>query len=119
MGLATLPSSTSTLGCPQPPSIEPVQQSGFEITCAQLGWRFRVPLVRGAQRDMASGTQSVLVQRGESVQVVIAGESYSVNYQAVAIEAGQLGDAVRVRFAPGNNILVATVSGRGRVHIAD
>lgn len=105
--------------CPQPPSIERVQQAGFEIACAQVGWRVRVPLAHGAQREMASAAQSVLVHRGESVQVVIAGESYSVNYQAVAVEAGRLGDAVRVRFAPGNTILVATVSGQGRVHIAD
>lgn len=105
--------------CPAAPSIAPTMRSGFVVSCGQNGWRLHVPLLRDTPANTAGEVQPLLVQPGGSVQVVIVGESYNVNYQAIAMEAGRLGDVVRIKFLPGNTILAATVAGPGRVSITD
>ena len=103
--------------CPVSPTIQSVAKSGLEIACPSLGWRLRVPLV--SRKSDAAPTQPVLVHRGESVQVAIIGDDFTVQYQAVATEAGRLGDIVRVKFVGSNRLMSATVAGNGKAQIID
>ncbi|HMS21440.1 flagella basal body P-ring formation protein FlgA [uncultured Sphingorhabdus sp.] len=103
--------------CPVSPTIEPAAKSGLEIACPSLGWRLRVPLVSG--NSEAASTHPALVQRGEGVQVAIIGDDFTVQYQAVATEAGRLGDIVRVKFIGSNRLMAATVAGNGKAQIID
>lgn len=103
--------------CPVSPTIQSAAKSGLEIACPSLGWRLRVPLVSG--NHDAAPTHPVLVQRGETVQVAIIGDDFTVQYQAVATEAGRLGDMVRVKFIGSNRFMTATVAGNGKAQIID
>ena len=103
--------------CPVSPTIQSAAKSGLEITCPSLGWRLRVPLVSGNHE--AAPTHPVLVQRGETVQVAIIGHDFTVQYQAVATEAGRLGDIVRVKFVGSNRLMAVTVAGNGKAQIID
>jgi flagella basal body P-ring formation protein FlgA len=103
--------------CPVSPTIQSAAKSGLEIACPSLGWRLRVPL--GSGNSEAVSTHAVLVQRGESVQVAIIGDDFTVQYQAVATEAGRLGDIVRVKFVGSNRLIAATVAGNGKAQIID
>lgn len=104
--------------CPAPPVIAPAARSGLEIACPALGWRLQVPvLTRGSAA--AGQSAAVIVQRGESVQVSISGEDFSVEYRAVAVDAGRLGDTVRVRFSGTASPMAATVSGPGKLSMID
>ena len=103
--------------CPVSPTIEPAAKSTLEIACPSRGWRLSVPLASG--NSDAAPTQPVLVHRGESVQVAIIGDDFTVQYQAVATEAGRLGDIVRVKFVGSNRLMSATVAGNGKAQIID
>lgn len=104
--------------CPAPPTIRPAAQSGFEIACPARGWRLQVP--PSAERADAGGkAMPMLVQRGEGVKVAITGEGFAVEYRAVAVDAGRMGDTVRVKFAGTHSPMAATVSGQGKVTMVD
>ncbi|MEY4999072.1 MAG: Chaperone for flagella basal body P-ring formation, partial [Pseudomonadota bacterium] len=51
--------------------------------------------------------------------VAIVGNDFTLSYSGVATEAGRKGDPVRVRFPTSGKVLVATVSGPGKVMIED
>ena len=103
--------------CPVSPTIEPAAKSALQIACPSRGWRLSVPLASG--NSDAASTQAVLVHRGESLQVAIIGDDFTVQYQAVATEAGRLGDIVRVKFVGSNRLMAATVAGNGKAQIID
>lgn len=104
--------------CPAPPTIQPSAQSGFEVTCPARGWRLQVPLSPN-RADPAGKASPMLVLRGESVKVAITGEDFAVEYRAVAVDAGRMGDTVRVKFAGSRSPMAATVSGQGKVSMVD
>lgn len=56
------------------------------------GWRLFVPL-----RAVASGAGPAVVARGEAVTIAVAGEGFTVSQPGEAVEAGALGDWIRVR----------------------
>lgn len=103
--------------CPVPPDIQPSAQTGFDIYCPALGWRLRVPAE--SRPTGFAGVAPMLVQRGEYVQVAIVGPRFTIQYQAVATESGRIGDRVRIKLAGGNRVVVAVVSGPGKVQISD
>lgn len=102
--------------CPAPVRIDPVQQGALVVRCPDAGWQVRVAVnASPAANDAAPW----LIQRGESVQVAIRGDDFTLSYPATAIEGGRKGDAMRVKFPSGGKVLVATVIGHGRVEILD
>lgn len=103
--------------CAEPAVIEPSLQNGLELTCASRGWRLRVPMA-SAQPGLTHPSP-ILVKRGESIQVAIEGEDFTLHYQGIATEAGRMGDTIRVKFAGANGLLASTVSGHGKVRIVD
>lgn len=104
--------------CPAPPTIRPSAQSGLEVACPALGWRLQVPVLV-SRADASGKALPMLVQRGESVKVSITGEDFAVEYRAVAVDAGRLGDTVRVKFSGTASPMAATVSGQGKVSMVD
>lgn len=103
--------------CPEPATIAPDASGALTVHCPATGWRVRVALAtENLTRDAAA---PLLVQRGANVAVTIKGDEFTLSYQAVAVEAGRKGDTVRVKFAAGGPMLVATVAGPGRVEIRD
>ncbi len=103
--------------CPAPVRIDAAQHGALLMHCPELGWQLRVPLdAAAAGGDSASPP---LVQRGESVRVAIRGNDFTLSYMATAMEAGRKGESVRVKFPAGGKVLVATVTGHGRVEILD
>lgn len=107
--------------CPLPPQIENGPQGSLAVRCIAAGWQLRVAIsgARGAAADPAERSSVPLVHRGETVQVAIVGNDFTLNYSGVATEAGREGEPVRVRFPTSGKILVATVSGPGKVMIED
>lgn len=103
--------------CPEPAVIKPSMQGDLELACPSRGWRLRVP---NASANAGSiDQQPILVKRGESVQVAIVGSEFTLHYQAIATEAGRMGDTIRVKFAGANGLMASTVSGHGKVRIID
>ncbi|MEQ1550727.1 flagella basal body P-ring formation protein FlgA [Sphingorhabdus sp.] len=103
--------------CAEPPEIESSMQGGLELACPSRGWRFRVPIA--SPNTALIDQQPILVKRGESVQVAIVGNEFTLHYQAIATEAGRLGDTIRVKFTGANGLMASTVSGHGKVRIVD
>jgi flagellar basal body P-ring formation protein FlgA len=103
--------------CPAPIRIDPAQQGALVVRCPEIGWQLRVATNTAATVNDAASP--LLIQRGESVQVAIRGDDFTLSYPATAMEAGRKGDPVRVKFPSGGKVLVATVTGHGRVEILD
>ncbi len=103
--------------CPENAEIGAERPGQLFVRCISKGWNIRV-----ATRNANAGPNALvppLVQRGENVKVAIRGSDYTLHYQATAIEAGRMGDSVRIRFAASGIVLSGTVSGQGRVDLVD
>lgn len=103
--------------CPAPIRIDPAQQGALVVRCPETGWQLRVAM--NASETGNDSARPLLIQRGESVQVAIRGDDFTLSYPATAMDGGRKGDAVRVKFPSGGRVLVATVTGHGRVEILD
>ncbi len=101
--------------CPQPIILEPEQMGALIVRCMPLGWRIRVPVLKATTTATLS---EMLVRRGETVEMVSSGEGYEVSTNAVALENGSLGAAIRVKSPTGGLVSVVTVTARGLVSIA-
>jgi flagellar basal body P-ring formation protein FlgA len=104
--------------CPEPALLDANMPGMVAIRCASLGWRLRVPL-RAESSNAALPSQKLAVQRGETVNVMIVGDSYSLSYDGIAMDDGPVGGTVRVKFSTRGAFLTATVTGPGAVEIAD
>jgi flagella basal body P-ring formation protein FlgA len=104
--------------CPEPALLDTASPGMVAIRCAPLGWRLRVPL-----RTETSGagfvSQEPAIRRGETVNVRIVGDSYSLSYDGVAMDDGPVGGSIRVKFSTRGGFLTATVTGPGEVEILD
>ncbi len=120
--------------CPNIPSIEGPVFGAAIVRCDKLGWRIRVPLKIAAQAPapgpapVAYGqppygqaaygrapqpqyqpqTRTLLIRKGDPVQLVAGNASFSVIRQMIADEDGAVGDMIRVR----GDKASAAVSGR-------
>ncbi|MFN3749479.1 MAG: flagella basal body P-ring formation protein FlgA [Sphingorhabdus sp.] len=99
--------------CPRPASIEAQGRSGYEISCPQWGWRIRVGSI--GPTDVAA----LLVQRGETVKAEIAGKTFQVQFDALAMEGGRLGDTIRIRLGDAKRVMTATVTGSSLVRLGN
>lgn len=91
--------------CPDMPQVSGPVFGAAMIECKPLGWRIRVSLVPGgavaatpaADGRTAPAHREVIVKRGDPVQLVAGGPSFSVSRMMIADEDGAVGDMVRVR----------------------
>lgn len=103
--------------CPSPVEIDAPAIGAVAVRCAPLGWRIRVPLVRGAALASAVAAAPV-VRKGDAVELVVDGGGFSVGTEAVALEDGGSGQRIRVRRDPKAPVMIAEVVAAGRVRVA-
>lgn len=82
--------------CPGTPVIEGPVMGAAVVRCEAIGWRIRVPL-RAAIMPAAAARSAMLVRKGDPVEMVAQGSSFSVSTQMMADEDGGRGDMIRVR----------------------
>lgn len=82
--------------CPETLAIEGPAMGAAVVRCAALGWRIRVPLRVNATAS-ASPRTATLVRKGDPVELVAGGASFTVSTQMIADEDGAQGEMIRVR----------------------
>ena len=109
--------------CPEAPALERGGIGVIAVRCTPLGWRLRVPtnaaVADPAARGLAQIPETPVVRRGEAVNVMIAGDNFSVSYVATAMDDGAVGNSVRVKFSTQGAFLTAKVIAPGKVQMND
>ncbi|KHK93474.1 flagella basal body P-ring formation protein FlgA [Novosphingobium malaysiense] len=79
------------------------QQMSVVVQCGDAnGWRLFVPVKRAAPVAAAAPVADA-IHRGDAVAIAITGEGFTVSQPGEAMEAGAVGDWIRVRpTAPGS-----------------
>lgn len=111
--------------CPTPATIDPPALGAVALRCPALGWRIRVPLVRGGNASTPAGAPSTgyaaktdpVVRRGDPVQLVAESGVLSVSTEAVAQEDGAPGERIRVKTDDRAAIVIAEVVEIGKVRL--
>lgn len=110
--------------CPIGIQIDPPSASAVTVRCTTAGWRLRVPLMRAtaatanvgvADRPAPMATPDI--RRGDPVQLVAQGTSYSISVDAMAMEDGRIGNRIRVSSVSKGSPLFAEVIDVGRVRL--
>lgn len=120
--------------CPGVPSVDGPVFGAAIVKCDALGWRIRVPLMPGgaaaasaqapvqkrmaAARQVPAAQKEVVVRKGDPVELVAGGASFSVSRPMVADEDGAPGDMIRVREDKKSPPVIAQVVEIGLVRIS-
>jgi|TARA_Y100000780_G_scaffold212069_1_gene212067 flagellar basal body P-ring formation protein FlgA len=105
--------------CPSTPTVEGPVFGAAMVKCEALGWRIRVPLVKGVaaasygpvpgsnpraapsngftRAAIAAAPREDVVRKGDPVQLMAGNASFSVSRMMIADEGGAVGDTIRVR----------------------
>ncbi len=92
--------------CPLPAEIDAPVAGSITVRCLALGWRIRVPFLATAKPADAT---TVLVRRGETVELVFRGEGFAVSSTAIAQDDGGKGQAIRVKMPTSTQGVTAIV----------
>lgn len=117
--------------CPEVPEVSGPVFDAAMIECKAIGWRIRVPLKPGGaytagtasvqpadlNRNAPAATKQIVVKRGDPVQLVAGGASFSVSRMMIADEDGAVGDMIRVRENRRENPILARVTEMGIVRV--
>lgn len=112
--------------CPGLPDVTGPAFGAAIVSCAKIGWRIRVPLsiapeaakpaqTARAAAPVASAPRHVVVRRGDPVQMVAGGASFSVTRTMIADEDGAPGQMIRVRDDRKSDPVIAQVMENGIV----
>jgi flagella basal body P-ring formation protein FlgA len=112
--------------CPTPVEIDPPALGAVALRCPMIGWRIRVPQMRGdggggamAMQAQARPERAVaLIKRGDPVELRADGRAFSVVGEGVADEDGAAGARIRVKFDRSRPPVVGQVVDVGVVRIA-
>ena len=100
--------------CPEVPDVQGPVFGAAVVQCKAVGWRIRVPLSVAPQMASAPPTtassfarprpaaavpasREVIVKKGDPVQLVAGGTSFTVSRMMIADEDGAAGQMIRVR----------------------
>ncbi len=120
--------------CPEMPDVSGPAFGAAIVQCKSLGWRIRVPLRAGAEQNVANAaaiartatygraaapvrSKELLIKRGDPVQLVAGGASFTVSRQVIADEDGAVGDMIRVRSDAKADPVLAQVMENGIVRV--
>lgn len=111
--------------CPDMPQVSGPVFGAAMVECKAHGWRIRVPLTPGgahaavpAARTVRPAAQKqVIVKRGDPVQLIAGGPSFTVSRLMIADEDGAVGDMIRVREDRKSDPVLAQVQEMGIVRI--
>lgn len=99
-------------------ALVPLADAGVTDRGLAVGRVARYPIAEG-QPLRADGLElPTLIQRGDRVQAVISGATFTVRAPAEALSRGAIGDTVTVRVARTNKVVSGVVSGPGLVEVA-
>jgi flagella basal body P-ring formation protein FlgA len=119
--------------CGQTPKVEGPVFSAAIVSCADAGWRIRVPLnltpAQGsAPAAMGTGSRVTIasmqqrpaptekvIKKGDPVELVAGSEVFSVSRLMIADEDGAVGDLISVRESTKSSPVSARVEKAGRV----
>jgi flagellar basal body P-ring formation protein FlgA len=101
--------------CPEGVMIDPPALDAVALRCKSLGWRIRVALL---QVEKAETVPSVIIRRGDAVELISSGSGFEVSTQGTAVEDGRLGKGIRVKSLTAAGIIVGTVTAEGKVIIS-
>jgi flagellar basal body P-ring formation protein FlgA len=96
--------------CPSPAEIDAPVVGSIAVRCPALGWRIRVPFLATVKPAEAT---TVLVRRGEAIELVYRGEGFAVSSIGVAQEDGGKGKAIRVKIPSSVQAVTAIVADVG------
>lgn len=103
--------------------VEPPVGGAATVRCPSLGWRLRVPLMRGGTSAGASTAPAArvraepVVRRGDPVEMLVSTGAFTVSLQAIAEQDGAPGDRIRVRADTKSAPRMAEVVDAGQVRI--
>ncbi|WP_370310016.1 flagella basal body P-ring formation protein FlgA [Sphingobium abikonense] len=125
--------------CPSTPTVEGPVFGAAMVKCEALGWRIRVPLVKGvaaasygpvpgaapraapsngfARAAVAAAPREDVVRKGDPVQLMAGNASFSVSRMMIADEGGAVGDTIRVREDRKSPPIFAQIVDMGMVRI--
>lgn len=111
--------------CPIGIQVDPPTAGAVTVRCTTAGWRLRVPLMRqnvsaasgGAAGDRAGAFGSADIRKGDPVQLIAQGSSYSISVDATAMEDANIGSRIRVATASKGSTVFAEVVDVGRVRL--
>ncbi|MDY0242690.1 MAG: flagella basal body P-ring formation protein FlgA [Rhodospirillaceae bacterium] len=117
--------------CPQLPEVTGPVFGAAMVQCKALGWRIRVPLRLETSaaatpglaararydRPAAAAPKTILIRKGDPVQLVAGGASFTVSRMMVADEDGAVGDMIRVREDRKSAPVLAQVTENGIVRV--
>lgn len=109
--------------CPDMPQVSGPVFGAAMVECKPIGWRIRVPLIPGGAvaatpqtyARAAPARREIIVKRGDPVQLVAGGDTFSVTRMMVADEDGAAGDMIRVREDRKSDPVLAQVAEDGIV----
>lgn len=108
--------------CPTGIQIDPPNAGAVNVRCTTAGWRLRIPLSRmpvasAAAVGDAGFAASPDIRKGDPVQLIAKGPSYSITADATAMEDGRIGNRIRVSSVTKGSILFAEVVDVGKVRL--
>ena len=110
--------------CPIGIQVDPPSAGAVTVRCTTAGWRLRVPLMRASSQTASGGGDgsrpgfaSADIRKGDPVQLVAQGASYSISVDATALEDANIGNRIRVSPASKGGTLFAEVVDVGRVRL--
>ncbi len=89
-----------------------------QVGAQAVGMAMRHPVGAGAPLLLADLSRPMAVRKGESVQMLLDGNGISVSAQGVAMDAGSVGERVRVLNAASRAIVDGEVMGNGQVRVS-
>ena len=104
--------------CPQPVVVEAPALGAVAVSCPQIGWRVRVPLVRSTPAAMPASTRQAaepIIRKGDQVDLVASSGAFTVSTVAVAEQDGAAGARIRVRSEARKGAVIGIVTEDGRV----
>ena len=113
--------------CPTGIQIDPPMNNAVTVRCTTAGWRLRVPLkaAGGYMTQQQGGGQMMApmaprpadIRKGDPVQLVAEGDTFSISVDAVAMEDANIGSRVRVQTGNNRGTMFAQVVDVGRVRL--
>ena len=102
--------------CPSPATIEPGALGAAVVRCEPLGWRIRVPVAKTVVA--AAAKAEPVIRKGDQVEVVAVGSTFTVSTVAIAQQDGAPGDRIRLRGEGKAAPFFAEVDAPGRVVVS-
>ncbi len=101
--------------CPSPAEIDAPNAGSIAIRCPALGWRIRVPFLAATK---PAEVTTVLVRRGDTIELMYRGEGFAVSSMGLAQDDGGKGKSIRVKIPTSSQTVTAIVTEAGQASLS-